>query len=133
MVTSEAQKKANRRYYEKCMADPVKKDELYKRMRVNTKNREERIKENNPEELEYRRIRASAHYQNWKKQLKETNPEGYREYLDKARLRYWINLRETRTAKDYERLMRKLKNNSPPFYERVMKELELLKIKEGIL
>lgn len=127
MPTSEAQKRASRNYYVKCMDDPVKREKLLNRMRENAKKRSERIKVEKPEEIEYNRIRASDTYYKWKKRVQKEEPEKYREYLFNSRVKYWNKLRETKTAKEYDKAINKCKVNNPTFYEKLIVELEKLK------
>lgn len=130
MPTSEAQKRANKKYYEKLMSDPVTREITLKKMRESTKKANEKRMKEHPEELEYKRIRSRQQYEKWRDDVKQNKPEEYREYLNKARVKYWMKQRETKTAKEFEAGMRKLKFNSPVFYEIVKAEVEKKQAKE---
>lgn len=124
MPTSEAQKRACRNYYKRIMDDPVKRQLHLEKMRVVSKERREKIKKEHPEKIEYERIRATHDYHTWKKDITKNDPEKYREYLFKARVKYWYKLRETKTAKDYDKALRKCRINNPDFYEKLLPALE---------
>lgn len=117
-MVSNAQKRATKKYMEKLYADPEKKEELLTKARLTQQRQRDRIKENSEKHQE-QKAKSRERYVKWKDNAIKNNPEQYKQYLFRCRVRHWNKIKETKSPAEFDLLMVKLQRNRPDFHRQL--------------